>query len=662
DLSSLAAIVIILSLAIDPFAQQLARPEVQSFVASLEAEANVQWMYSGHSMRATQAMVNLAFFGAKPRETPYVCPSGKCSWSPYQTLAVCHECVDISDLAKADDWCNGYSENCSVSLPSLPHNLSVDIKIVEPVWRTTTLRATGKGALRRIHNPGLSIVNYTQLTYLRPFPPKAIECTLRWCINRYSAQLESGVFTETYLDSWWSPADPQALNLDDRGVFFRITPQSREGNVTLPNEHDNHVSYNTSHFSSEFPASNVSGAFEPRYVHNLSHHGLSRSLTSSLDITGSSASGRTYPGFGDPDIGGYLAELYDNSFDTNPVHDIFSNIAAGLTQWLRQDEQAQDNAAVDFQAQSETYYLAGSRFAVGTAFENRSIIRIRWGWLVLPVGVVAMTAVVSLSALLRSSREDMPVWGSSTMALMLRGPFSEAPESLPGRNSTDRFQRLARQTEVEFEKDIDHSWRLVQTRTFTEEQNETSISAFSRASVWIVLFLNLTLTEIESLKNSRTIATFGPPLQPSRLEPASTPLLRILLQSFINDLPGFRNVNPQFWTDSIYHLATALDDANLSESYDKGSVGIRRTLSTASASIIESVARGRLGGYPKQALKGDSKYDKANSDDIARAWDEFLQRIIYGDLLDKMFVKAAETDKLSDHEPVVQAAHQYALI
>ncbi|KAI4257504.1 MAG: hypothetical protein L6R42_005618 [Xanthoria sp. 1 TBL-2021] len=192
-------------------------------------------------------------------------------------------------------------------------------------------------------------------------------------------------------------------------------------------------------------------------------------------------------------------------------------------------------------------------------------------------------------------------------------------------------------------------------------EDEGCLSSEQAHALFDVLTSHVTLTEIENLKYSKTIATFGPPLQPSRVDAASTPLLRILLQSFINDLPGFRNVNPHFWTDSIYHLATALDDANLSESYDKGFVGIRRTLSTASASIIESVARGRLGGYPKQTPKGESNYDKASPDDIARAWDDFLQRIIYGDLLNNMFVKAAETDKLSDHEPVVQAAHQYAV-
>ncbi|KAL8799902.1 MAG: hypothetical protein Q9182_005559 [Xanthomendoza sp. 2 TL-2023] len=187
------------------------------------------------------------------------------------------------------------------------------------------------------------------------------------------------------------------------------------------------------------------------------------------------------------------------------------------------------------------------------------------------------------------------------------------------------------------------------------------LSSEQAHALFDILTSHVTLAEIESLKHSKTIATFGPPLQPSITDQASTPLLRILLQSFINHLPGFKNVTSQFWTDSIYRLGTALDDANLSQSYDKGSVGIRRTLSTASASIIESVARGRLGGYPKRPLKEDPTYDRASPDDVVKGWDDFLQRIIYGDLLDKMFVKASETDNLSDHEPVVQAAHQYAL-
>lgn len=168
--------------------------------------------------------------------------------------------------------------------------------------------------------------------------------------------------------------------------------------------------------------------------------------------------------------------------------------------------------------------------------------------------------------------------------------------------------------------------------------------------------------EIEALKESQSIDKFGVPLQPETPQDSSSPLIQILLQRFFLVLPGIRDVSPEFWTQNIKGLATALDDATLSESYDKGSIGIRKTISTAIASIIEYVSRGCLGGYPRHSSSKEREYDTANPDDVIDAWDEFLQQIIYGDMLDVMFDKAAETDKLSDHGSLVQAAHEYALV
>lgn len=436
-------------------------------------------------------MVYLAFFGAKPLETPYVCPSGICSWSPYQTLAVCDECVDISDLVKEDDSCSYLDANCSVHLM---HDSSIEVKMVDPEWQRTRVTATGKGALQRIQNPGLSIINYTQLTYTRPNTFWASECTLRWCINRYSAKLQSGVFTEIHSDSWWSPADTKVLNIDDKRGFYRITPHHRQVRDNSPEEDSKQSTHNAANFSSALSSSNLSTGLEPCYVESLSHAGFSRALISFLDISGSSS--RILSSALDVDdtnetsnenLGGYLAYSYDTSFfdDEPPIHSIFSNISAGLTQWLRLDKQARSNESFYYFDKGDPRgpNITGSGLAMGTAFENRTVIRIRWGWLIFPVGLVAMTAVVTLQTLLRSSREDIPVWGSSALALILRGPFSKAHKTLPANDSTDLFQRMARQTEVSLEKDVDGSWSMSQKRTITETESATSISAFSRALI-----------------------------------------------------------------------------------------------------------------------------------------------------------------------------------
>jgi hypothetical protein len=168
--------------------------------------------------------------------------------------------------------------------------------------------------------------------------------------------------------------------------------------------------------------------------------------------------------------------------------------------------------------------------------------------------------------------------------------------------------------------------------------------------------------EIQALKDRKSIANFGVPLQPESPSASSSPLIETLLSRFILVLPGLRDVPPEFWTENIKGLATALDDANLSESYDKGSIGIRKTLSTAIASMVEYVSRGTLGGYPKATPEKDRQYDPSKPEDVITAWDDFLQQIVYGDLLDRLFSKAAETDQLSEHDSLVQAAHEYAVV
>ena len=167
-----------------------------------------------------------------------------------------------------------------------------------------------------------------------------------------------------------------------------------------------------------------------------------------------------------------------------------------------------------------------------------------------------------------------------------------------------------------------------------------------------------TYAEIQALKDPNIISHFEVPGEPKKPDSSVSPLIQILLHKFVYVLPGLRDVEPDFWA-RVKDLVVALAEGNLSESYDKGSIGIRKTLSTATASIVEYVSRGCLGGYPRHTEQKERQYSNSDPDDVVAAWNEFLQQIIYGDMLDRMFAKTTETDKLSDQEPLVQAAHEY---
>lgn len=110
-------------------------------------------------------------------------------------------------------------------------------------------------------------------------------------------------------------------------------------------------------------------------------------------------------------------------------------------------------------------------------------------------------------------------------------------------------------------------------------------------------------------------------------------------------------------------MVKKLGEAGLSESYDKGRIGSRRVLAAASACILEGPARGVLGGLTEEKKQdSDEEYDLQDPDDLNKAWERFLQGIVYGDMIDRVFDRVEKTDKLEEHEPLIKAVHEYLIV
>ena len=172
-----------------------------------------------------------------------------------------------------------------------------------------------------------------------------------------------------------------------------------------------------------------------------------------------------------------------------------------------------------------------------------------------------------------------------------------------------------------------------------------------------------TYTEIESFKYSKAIAEYGPPFQNESDAKSGSPILQTLLTRLLLPLPGLKDAASAFWSDRVLPFISALSSANLSESYDKGILGQRKTLATAVASILEVPARGYFGGLAKKKLnKENGKYDISSPEDGADAWHDLLQQLVYGSAIDDIFARAAETGDLSEHSSLVQAAHKFIVL
>jgi hypothetical protein len=172
--------------------------------------------------------------------------------------------------------------------------------------------------------------------------------------------------------------------------------------------------------------------------------------------------------------------------------------------------------------------------------------------------------------------------------------------------------------------------------------------------------------EIEAFKYPAAINNYGYPFRKVDGTQSSSPLLQNMLNKFALPNPALKDLGPGFWQDKVGVLVAKLADAELSESYDKGAIGSRKALATAASSIAEYVARGMLGGYPvakgAQGRGQDGAYDTSKPEDVQQGFDDLMHGLIYGDVLDRMFARVKETEKLHEHAGVVQAGHEYMLL
>lgn len=169
-------------------------------------------------------------------------------------------------------------------------------------------------------------------------------------------------------------------------------------------------------------------------------------------------------------------------------------------------------------------------------------------------------------------------------------------------------------------------------------------------------------SEIQGFKWPDAIQDYGPPFTSNPAARPSSPIMSMMLNKIVVKMPGMRTLPPDFWQERVKAIVANLGEAELSESYDKGSMGSRKTLATASAVWMENLARGMLGGCPRVDARDGEHYDKTQAEDLERAWEQAASDLVYGDLISELFDGAAKSDKLEDTSPVVQAAIEHILI
>lgn len=170
-----------------------------------------------------------------------------------------------------------------------------------------------------------------------------------------------------------------------------------------------------------------------------------------------------------------------------------------------------------------------------------------------------------------------------------------------------------------------------------------------------------TYAEIRDFRFPGSLKHYGPPFTAESGHPSTAPALQTLVTRYLLTLPGLKDLPENWWKVQCHDIIENLEKSNLSESYDKGSIGSRKTLATAISALIEYPVRGTFGGFA-QIKDSNPHYDTTKADDIARAFRDFMDGCIYGSVLEETVMKTSETDKLEDHSSLVKGVHEFVLV
>lgn len=156
---------------------------------------------------------------------------------------------------------------------------------------------------------------------------------------------------------------------------------------------------------------------------------------------------------------------------------------------------------------------------------------------------------------------------------------------------------------------------------------------------------------------------------------STSPVLQMLLTRLVLPFPGVRDLPREFWDVRMQGLLARFAEAGLSESFDKGAMGTRKTLATGASSVMEMVARGLLGGVDrgdgdvnkeekekKEARLEENKYDGDKAEDLARAFEDAWREWAYGGLVEEVFDHVKVTEDVEGHSLMMKAALDYAII
>ncbi|KAJ5579600.1 uncharacterized protein N7459_005585 [Penicillium hispanicum] len=444
SLATLGAVLMIIAVAIDPFAQQiLVYPsrEVQAYNETAYVQYAHEYMpawSTGGAADGSQSEVRLSeveptlqvaiMSGLSQTSSPLdpECPSGTCEYPDFVSLGVCSLCEDITQTAQqhcvvdrsanttGPEWSSEAPRNCTYTTSS---GSSITPSVIGAYARGTTSDeiitfhrqpwtsiVTSKDSVGNETSQQIisffsvkydqSVVYTKQNVTLPEARPTMTQCSVDWCEREY---------TQNHIStSRRHPTTTKSQNLISTPPAdeFSFAPYSLK-----PVKDQKTLSKNSTYAVDYWAWTNLQSTMQSLFNTTL----LQTTATGEMDYM----------------QGIQSAVVLWNSKNLSQS---MADMATSMTDNIRSSDAA--------------------RHLAGRAFITRTFIHVRWPWIILPVVTVVLAVLLLVATAISSSRLHAVIWKSSVLPLLVGRLETHPDHDLGVLGSVDEMNAVSRKLKV----------------------------------------------------------------------------------------------------------------------------------------------------------------------------------------------------------------------
>lgn len=315
------------------------------------------------------------------------CTTGKCTWPPYTSLAVCSKYQNISSLLNDisnSNWMHssGYRTDGKYAM-NITTNAS-PIAYPNLQNQITNLKSA-------VFRPGF---------YDNPYRPNVTECALWFCVNTYEGIVKNGNFMENITRTW-----PTANDTRDMTQSTILPPVNPDGSSSL------------TVYKMNGTADNLQPPYlKEQFLIDMDTLHLLRDWIGGLFQKSKDADGDRDGGKGEGlDMTQALYEIQIES--TTGITNIVQSIATKMTDVIRN----QQGAAGQYTTRETRAPGILTTQANDTTESMVVSVKVDWIWLSFPIVLVTASLLFLIATIVITSSKEIPSWKSSNLAVLGMG-------------------------------------------------------------------------------------------------------------------------------------------------------------------------------------------------------------------------------------------------